>query len=487
MPILNVPEVGIVTMEAITKRPVVVATPGRRRDRDPAGHEHGPRASTTGPTTAPAARPSCATSRPGSSASARTRRSTERSADAVAAAADARSSSPAAPGSSVGAVVRVLRERGDDGRRPRPRPAPRARSSRELGARARRRATSSDVGRLTEQLLRGADARRSTPPAATGSGSRSPSAARCGTPTSARRRGCSTRPSAAGTPRIVYVSTVNVFGNTHGAVVDETYRRDLARGLPELVRRDEVPGPRGRRAADRRRRADRDRPAEPGLRTGRSHRVRRAAPARPRRQAAVPRRSTTSASGSSTSTTSRPGSSPPSTAARSASRTSSPGPQHDARRGDRDRGPARRPSACRGCALPDGAPPGRWRRSAGSIGQPNLREVVAASAGVTYLGVVGQGERGARLRARDVETRPRATRARRDRPLTTLRPMARELPMFTRAGARRAAPRRRPRPRRSRSARLAVGRRRSAATPTGSRRGCRRARTTTTSRACSAA
>jgi nucleoside-diphosphate-sugar epimerase len=32
---------------------------------------------------------------------------------------------------------------------------------------------------------------------------------------------------AAGTPRIVYVSTVNVFGNTEGQVVDETYRRDL--------------------------------------------------------------------------------------------------------------------------------------------------------------------------------------------------------------------------------------------------------------------
>ena len=32
---------------------------------------------------------------------------------------------------------------------------------------------------------------------------------------------------AAGVPRIVYVSTVNVFGNTHGQTVDETYRRDL--------------------------------------------------------------------------------------------------------------------------------------------------------------------------------------------------------------------------------------------------------------------
>jgi len=31
--------------------------------------------------------------------------------------------------------------------------------------------------------------------------------------------------------RIVYVSTVNVFGDTHGVVVDETYRRDLAAGF----------------------------------------------------------------------------------------------------------------------------------------------------------------------------------------------------------------------------------------------------------------
>jgi nucleoside-diphosphate-sugar epimerase len=36
---------------------------------------------------------------------------------------------------------------------------------------------------------------------------------------------------AAGTPRIVYVSTVNVFGDTHGKVVVETYRRDLGEGF----------------------------------------------------------------------------------------------------------------------------------------------------------------------------------------------------------------------------------------------------------------
>ena len=36
---------------------------------------------------------------------------------------------------------------------------------------------------------------------------------------------------AAGTRRLVYVSTVNVFGNTQGGVVDESYRRDLAAGF----------------------------------------------------------------------------------------------------------------------------------------------------------------------------------------------------------------------------------------------------------------
>jgi nucleoside-diphosphate-sugar epimerase len=36
---------------------------------------------------------------------------------------------------------------------------------------------------------------------------------------------------AVGASRIVYVSTVNVFGNTHGEVVDETYRRDVREGF----------------------------------------------------------------------------------------------------------------------------------------------------------------------------------------------------------------------------------------------------------------
>ena len=36
---------------------------------------------------------------------------------------------------------------------------------------------------------------------------------------------------AAGTPRIVYVSTGNIYGNTHGAIVDETYQRNLDEGF----------------------------------------------------------------------------------------------------------------------------------------------------------------------------------------------------------------------------------------------------------------
>ena len=36
---------------------------------------------------------------------------------------------------------------------------------------------------------------------------------------------------AARVPRVVHVSTVNVFGDTHGEVVDESYRRDLGEGF----------------------------------------------------------------------------------------------------------------------------------------------------------------------------------------------------------------------------------------------------------------
>ncbi len=87
----------------------------------------------------------------------------------------------------------------------------------------------SDVGELTERL-RGADA------VVHAAGSY-----RIGIPRAERGAmwdanvGTTTRvldaAEKAGTPRIVYVSTCTVYGNTHGAVVDETYRRDLADGF----------------------------------------------------------------------------------------------------------------------------------------------------------------------------------------------------------------------------------------------------------------
>jgi dihydroflavonol-4-reductase len=87
----------------------------------------------------------------------------------------------------------------------------------------------SDVARLTE-TLRGADA------VVHAAGSY-----RIGIPKSERGAmwdanvGTTTRmldaAEAARTPRFIYVSTGNVYGNTHDKVVDETYRRDLAEGF----------------------------------------------------------------------------------------------------------------------------------------------------------------------------------------------------------------------------------------------------------------
>ncbi len=125
------------------------------------------------------------------------------------------------------AVIRTLRERGDEVvalvRDPR-----RAQHLAELGAELVEDDLS-DVARLTE-ALRGADA------VIHAAGSY-----RVGIPTSERGAmwdanvGTATRvfdaAGAAGTPRIVDVSTCNVFGDTHGKTVDETYRRDLAEGF----------------------------------------------------------------------------------------------------------------------------------------------------------------------------------------------------------------------------------------------------------------
>ncbi|HET7474381.1 MAG TPA: NAD-dependent epimerase/dehydratase family protein, partial [Candidatus Limnocylindrales bacterium] len=125
------------------------------------------------------------------------------------------------------AVVRVLRERGDTVLALVRDPA-RALFLAELGAELVESDLAS-VHDLTEQL-RGADALIH----AAGS-------YRVGIPKRERGAmwdanvGTTTRifdaAEAAGTPRIVYVSTCNVYGNTHGAVVDERYRRNLAEGF----------------------------------------------------------------------------------------------------------------------------------------------------------------------------------------------------------------------------------------------------------------
>jgi dihydroflavonol-4-reductase len=125
------------------------------------------------------------------------------------------------------AVVAALRAR-DDTVVALVRDPDRARHVAELGAELVRDDLS-DVPRLAE-LLRGADGLIH----AAGS-------YRIGIPASERAAmwdanvGTTTRlldaAEAAATPRIVYVSTGNVYGNTHGATVDERYTRDLGHGF----------------------------------------------------------------------------------------------------------------------------------------------------------------------------------------------------------------------------------------------------------------
>jgi dihydroflavonol-4-reductase len=124
-------------------------------------------------------------------------------------------------------VIRQLRARGDEVSAA-VREPDRARTLRDLGCRLVRSDLSS-IAELTG-LMAGSDA------VIHGAGSY-----RVGIP--ARERpamddsnvGATTRVLAAaeavGTTRIVYVSTVNVFGNTHGEVVDETFRRDPDKGF----------------------------------------------------------------------------------------------------------------------------------------------------------------------------------------------------------------------------------------------------------------
>ena len=126
-----------------------------------------------------------------------------------------------------GAVARVLRQRGDDVVAL-VRDQRRAPALRDLGAQVLEDDLS-DVNRMVEHLAE-ADA------VIHAAGSY-----RVGMPKSERGAmwdanvGTTTRvldaAEAARIPRIVYVSTVNVFGNTRGNVVDESYGRDLADGF----------------------------------------------------------------------------------------------------------------------------------------------------------------------------------------------------------------------------------------------------------------
>ena len=77
---------------------------------------------------------------------------------------------------------------------------------------------------------------------------------------------------AAGVPRIVYISTVNVFGNTHGRIVDETYHRDLTEGFVSYYDETKYLAHVAAEARIEAGAPDRHRPARDGLRRGRSFR-----------------------------------------------------------------------------------------------------------------------------------------------------------------------------------------------------------------------
>ena len=168
-------------------------------------------------------------------------------------------------------------------------------------------------------------------------------------------------------------------------------RRDLPprprRGLPVRLRRDEVPRGRGGRGADRAGRPDRDRHAQPGLRPARPLARERAAPPAPSTARCATGRSARWARAGCTSTTSRTGSSPRSTGAWWGSATASPAPT--------TRWASRSPSprALGGRRVPPVELPTALARFAAPLndalgglpGMPaNLRETISASDGVTY-------------------------------------------------------------------------------------------------------
>ena len=254
MPIINVPEVAILTMEAITKRPVVRETPegdviairpimnmvlaidhrandGAGGGRVPAGDQvlaRGRRAGDAGLLSRSAdTRSEDATREPSGSSSPAGRVHRAWRSSAVSSNAATRSWPSSAIPISAAALARPRRQ-------------------------TARRATSVSDAAIVD-AMRGIRRGRSTSPGRTGSGSRRPSAPRCTRPTSASRDGSSMRAIDGRDPARSSTSRPSTSSATRtGRIVDERYRRDLTRGLPELLRRDEVPRASGRRGADRR-------------------------------------------------------------------------------------------------------------------------------------------------------------------------------------------------------------------------------------------
>ena len=208
-----------------------------------------------------------------------------------------------------------------------------------------------------------------------------------------------------GIPRIVTASTVNVFGNTRGRIVDEKYRRDPADGF--LSYYDET---KYRAHVAAKARISAGAPiviVMPGATYG---------PAIIRRSADSSRPSTTagrdtppSASSGSrrrTSTISRAGSSRRSTAVVRARATSWPARTcaFATRSGSSPRRPAvaRRASASRPACC--ACLPGSHRVADGLLGQPpNVAEIVSAAAGVTYWASSAKAQADLGYRTRDLE------------------------------------------------------------------------------------
>ena len=211
----------------------------------------------------------------------------------------------------------------------------------------------------------------------------------------------------AGIPRIVYISTVGVFGDTHGELVDETYRRDLAEGFLSWYDETKFRAHEAAEERDREGRPDRHRSAVPGVRPRRSLAAQRAAASRRTPASCATWPSRTPVSAGSTSTIWPRASSPRSIEAGSVRRTCSPASACAcakrvaiaARVGGRKPPRADPPDRA---AQADGADQRPARRPARAARQPAPRRS-AAGDGVTYWAKHDKATARARLQPRSLE------------------------------------------------------------------------------------